>query len=446
MSLDQHPTVVDWRQKTAEGYFKTAPDVLDAQRLKQIAMDAGADDVGLVEAGRPELTADFDDVHQSFPPVKTVMSLVTRLSPENVRCPNRAVSDNEFRLGIEKNTLVARRIVTTLAAEGVRAMSLPAGFPLDLSKWPGKMWPLSFKTLAETAGMGRMGHHRLLIHPRFGSFVALGGVLIDREASAYDRPIDFEPCIKCKLCAAVCPTGAIGQDGRFNFSGCMTHNYRDRMGGFSDFVENIAQAKSALDFRAKVSDPETVSMWQSLSYGICNKSSYCMAVCPAGVEVIGAYVDQKADFQKTIVKPLLDKVETIYVVPGSDADKHVPKRFPHKTVKHVGNGLRPKSAESFLWSLDLVFQREAAKGLSARYHMIFTGDERIESTVVIADKKLEVSPGLVGKADLTVKADSRAWVQFLRGERGLIGALLTGKIKVKGPKGLMKRFAACFPS
>jgi len=59
----------------------------------------------------------------------------------------------------------------------------------------------------------------------------------------------------------------------------MTHNYRDRMGGFQSWVENIVTSDNIKTYRRKVSDKETVSMWQSLSYGICNKSSYCMAVC-----------------------------------------------------------------------------------------------------------------------------------------------------------------------
>ena len=118
----------------------------------------------------------------------------------------------------------------------------------------------------------------MLLHPRFGNFVWLNTILVDREAAAYDPPLDYNPCIDCKLCAAVCPVGAIGNDGYFQFANCMTHNYRDRLGGFSDWVENIVGAKNVAAYRKKVTDPETVSMWQSLSYGICNKSSYCRGV------------------------------------------------------------------------------------------------------------------------------------------------------------------------
>jgi hypothetical protein len=58
------------------------------------------------------------------------------------------------------------------------------------------------------------------------------------------------------------------------------------MGGFTDWVETIADSRNARQYRAQVSDAETASMWQSLSFGANYKSAYCMAVCPAGDDVI----------------------------------------------------------------------------------------------------------------------------------------------------------------
>jgi epoxyqueuosine reductase QueG len=50
------------------------------------------------------------------------------------------------------------------------------------------------KPVAVAAGLGRMGIHRNVIHPRFGSFVLLATVLLDTEIGVYDHPIDFNPC------------------------------------------------------------------------------------------------------------------------------------------------------------------------------------------------------------------------------------------------------------
>ncbi|NIR15844.1 MAG: 4Fe-4S ferredoxin, partial [Desulfobacterales bacterium] len=189
------------------------------------------------------------------------------LNPENVRSLSRSASDLEFIHCFDAVNTCAHNIIGTLREKGVGAMNTASGFPMDLDLWPGKMWPVSHKSVAEAGGMGLMGRHRIVIHPRFGSFIALGTILMNREVTAYDHPLDFNPCIECGLCTAVCPVGAIGKDGEFNFVNCMTHNYRDRLGGFSDWVELIASSKGALDYRKKVSDPETVCMWQSLCYG-----------------------------------------------------------------------------------------------------------------------------------------------------------------------------------
>jgi putative sterol carrier protein len=49
-------------------------------------------------------------------------------------------------------------------------------------------------------------------------------------------------------------------------------------------------------------------------------------------------------------------------------------------------------------------------------------------------------------ADLTVQADSEKWLSFLRGEAGIVPALLRRQIRVRGPIRLLKAFGRCFPN
>jgi ferredoxin len=446
MKLDEHPTVRRYREKAGSRSVPIAQDKLGATWLKGMALEAGADDVALTEIARPEIEDQKADILSIFPRTRSLMSIVCHLNPENIRCVSRDVSDLEFLQTFEKVNSAASRIVKSLNEKGVRALNPSGGFPMDMAKWPGKMWPISHKPIAVASGLGAMGLHRLVIHPRFGSFIVLSTILLEGEATAYDRPLDFNPCIECNLCVAVCPVGAIGPDGHFNFTTCMTHNYRDRLGGFLDWVEKVASSKNVRSYRKKVNDPESVSMWQSLSYGICNKSSYCMAVCPAGEEVIGAYLDHRAEYLAEVVKPFQSKEETIYVVPGSDAETHVAQHFPHKTIRRIGSGLRPNSVRGFLQSLPIVFQRGQSDGIDTTYHFTFTGEEECKGTVVIRNKSIEVLEGHVGTADMRLTADSRTWVAFLAKEKNLLGALLRRKIRIKGSPRLMKEFARCFPS
>lgn len=446
MKLEEHPTVKHYREKLISNPSSNSQTVLDAKWLKNVALEAGADDVALVEIERPAIKEYRKDFLEIFPRVKSLMSIVCRLNPENIRCVSREVSDLEFLQTFEKTNSAARQIIKVLHKNGVAALNPSSGFPMNLAKWPGKMWPISHKPVAVAGGLGKLGHHRLLVHPRFGSFVVLNTLLLSREADAYDQSLDFNPCIECRLCVSVCPVGAIEPDGHFNFTACMTHNYRDRLGGFIDWVEKMVESKDVSNYRKKVSDSETVSMWQSLSYGICNKSSYCMAVCPAGEEVIGPFLENRAEYLAEVVKPFQDKKETIYVVPGSDAEAYAAKHFPHKQSKMIGNGLRPSSVRSFLESLPIVFQRGKSEGINSTYHFTFTGEEELKGTVVIKNKTIEISSGHAGIADLHLTADSRTWLQFLAKEKNLFVALVQRKIRIKGSPRLMKAFARCFPS
>jgi len=421
-------------------------EALDAAWLRDLCIQAGADDVGFVQIDRPELDTDRDDVREAAPWTKTLISFVIRMNRENIRSPMRSLANVEFHASDDQVTETSRKIVRALEQQGVRAMHTAFGFPMETDRWPGKMWVVSHKLVAQAAGLGKIGIHRNVIHPKFGSFIFLGTVLIDRSVADYGEQIDFDPCLSCKLCVAACPTGAIKPDGEFDFSACYTHNYREFMGGFGDWVEQVADSKNALDYRKKVSDSETVSMWQSLSFESNYKAAYCLAVCPAGEDVIGPFLQDKRAFKNEIMKPLTAKKETIYVVAESDAESYVAKRFPHKKVKRVGNGLRPPTIEFFLKSLPHVFQRQKSAGLNATYHFSFIGVERIEATVVIRDKKLAVQDGHVGQADMHVTADARTWLGFVRKEKSLVWALLRRKIRIKGSPKLLVAFGKCFPS
>lgn len=443
-AFEQHPTVLTVRKTPPPA---PSPTTLQAETLRRWCLAAGADDVGLVQVARPELADQRDNILAVFPRAKTLISFVRRMSRENIRTPARSVSNLEFHHTNEHVDEIARAMVAKLEEQNIRAINGGAmGFPMEMDRWPGKTWVVSHKPVAVAAGLGRMGIHRNVIHPRFGNFILLGTVVTEAEVDRYSMPLDYNPCLECKLCVAACPTGAIGADGHFDFSACYTHNYREFMGGFTDWVESITSSPDAISYRHKVSDAETVSMWQSLAFGPNYKAAYCLSVCPAGEEVISPFLEARAKFLNEVVRPLQDKKETIYVVPESDAEQHVTRRFPHKIVKRVSNGLRPASIAGFLRGLPLAFQRGQSAGLDARYHFTFTGKEPARATIIIRNKELRVLEGHQGCANLRVTADSATWLRFLAKEVSIFRALLTLKVRLRGSPKLLVAFGRCFPS
>src|SRR3954465_2860118 len=347
MKLEEHPTVRRIRLKTVSS-VPAGNESLDADWLKQLVLGAGADDVGFVEIGRPALDDQREDILKAFPPAKTLISFVVRMNREAIRTPARSVANNEFHHSGDEVNEIARGVVRVLEDRGIRAMNPAMGFPMEMDQFPGKVWVVSHKPVAVAAGLGMMGIHRNVIHEKFGNFILLGTILLDAEVSETSQPIDYNPCLECKLCVAACPFGAISPEGTFNFSACYTHNYREFMGGFTDWVEQVADSKSSRDYRSRVSDAESASMWQSLSYGANYKAAYCLAVCPAGEDVIEPFLADRKTHVAEVVRPLQEKQETIYVTKNSDAENHVAKRFPHKKIKRVGSSVRPRSIPQLL--------------------------------------------------------------------------------------------------
>lgn len=443
--FDNHPTVKWWHEQSTSNRSQSKVP-LNSDSLRTLCLEMGADDVGFVEIDRPAIADQYADILAAFPPTKTLISFVCRMNRENIRTPVRSAANLEFHANYDHANEVARSIVKTLEQTGVRAMVPGASFPMEMDRFPGKVWVVSHKPVAVAAGLGHMGIHRLVIHPKFGNFISLGTILIDAQVTTYTHPIDYNPCLECKLCVTACPVGAIGADGHFNFSACYTHNYREFMSGFTDWAETIAESKSARDYRQKVSASESASMWQSLSFKANYKAAYCMAACPAGEDVIAPFLSNRKAFVQDVVKPLQNKPETIYVVPGSDAETHVARRFPHKTVKRVSSGIRPKSIQGFLFGLPLLFQRDRSEGLNAVYHFTFIGSESHRATVTIQDKMVQVQEGHVGKANLSVTADSETWLRFLAKEQNLMWALLRRQIRFSGSPKLLQAFGKCFPA
>lgn len=310
-----------------------------AEAIKKICLEAGADDAGLVDLDRESLEKEREGALYVYPLARSVISIIVTNNRENLQSPARYVANEEYHHTGDKISELSREILRRLNRIGIRGVVVNKAWPMNLDRYPGKIWDVSHKIMAVEAGLGHMGLNRLVLHPKFGSAIQLDSILINGVMDQYDRPLTENPCIQCNLCAVVCPTGAITKGQPFDFLACITHTYRDNMTGFQNWVEAMVTSRDMAEYGTHFNNRETAFMWQSLMFRMSYRCSYCMAVCPAGEEIKSDYLKNKKDHVERILKPLRDRPEPVYVVAGSKAEARV-KRNPNKEVRIVPGMVR----------------------------------------------------------------------------------------------------------
>ena len=366
--LDEHPTVVRHRQSPA----KVPPKRWTPKGSGACAWTRGPTTWGLSRSGGPSSTTSGKTSCVVYPWTKGLVSIVCKMNREPIRSTARSVANLEFHDTGERTNEVASSIVGALEAEGHRAVNPSMGFPMEMDRSPGKIWVVAHKPVAVAAGLGQMGIHRNVIHPKFGNFILLATILVDAEVSDEGSLLDYNPCLECKLCVAACPVGAIGADGHFDFSACYTHNYREFLGGFGDWVENVVDSRDALDYRSRVSDSETASdvakprLRPELQGGILHGG------LPGGRgrdrPIPGR--PQGRSSRLSLIRCRTKRRRSTWS-PARMPRPMRSKRFPHKRIKPVGNGLRPSSIRGFLANMPHVFQRHQSAGIGGNIPLHF---------------------------------------------------------------------------
>ncbi|MBX3509425.1 epoxyqueuosine reductase [Parvibaculum sp.] len=437
----EHPDIARWREGSA--IRQDAPP-FSAAALRALMLDCGADDCGFVDVADPAVADQRAWIAALLPGAKTLVSFVCRMNRDTVRTSVRSVANEEFHQTYDDVNHVARRAVRRLEEMGIGAVNPAAAFPMEAQAYPAGMRVISHKPIAEAAGLGKMGLHRNVIHPRFGSFILLGTIVIDREIESYSSPLDYSPCLDCKLCVAACPVEAIGMDGSFNFSACYTHNYREFMGGFVDWVHEVVEAEDADDYDARVSPGESVSMWQSLSFKPGYKAAYCLSVCPAGSDVLGPYVEDKVEYRKRILDPLLAKPETVYVLKNSDAEESVPQRLKTKDVKVVDYNIPSDNPFSFLFGLTLTFQRRKARGLDALLALTVSDHGPMQAAIRVRKSRIEIGFAAPENPDASLSLDWPLLYRIFRDGLSMAEAVKAGA-SLSGDIEKAEAIRNCFP-
>ncbi|MCK5099773.1 MAG: epoxyqueuosine reductase, partial [Desulfobacteraceae bacterium] len=84
----------------------------------------------------------------------------------------------------------------------------------------GSIIPL--KLAAIRAGLGWQGKHSLLISKKYGTFLALGGIITDADLE-HNTTVETNRCKTCTECQTACPVEALQQSHVLNIKKCMSN-------------------------------------------------------------------------------------------------------------------------------------------------------------------------------------------------------------------------------
>ncbi len=197
------------------------------ERIKQKAYNLGFDLIGIAPAGRASRADAFahwveaghagemaymtrdpqrrQDARRILPEARSV--IVAGLSHYTIDLPDEVKHDPSrgliarYAWGLDYHDVMTPRLRDLLRF--IRAEAAPdvaARVYVDTG-------PVLERDVAEQAGLGFTGKNTCLIHPRTGSWIFLGEIIVDLELD-YDTPITNIGCGRCARCLGACPTDA----------------------------------------------------------------------------------------------------------------------------------------------------------------------------------------------------------------------------------------------
>jgi len=137
---------------------------------------------------------------------------------------------------------------------------------------------LNLIRMGEVAGIGTRGRNGLLLHPRYGSRLMLGGLLTTASLPAFRQPeTDGADCpADCRICVDACPVHAISPDEkRVDIMRCLGHTARMPLMPKLRFLllRTVRPGAAARLMNLTAMDEHTLH--------VCSK---CVSLCPYGEE------------------------------------------------------------------------------------------------------------------------------------------------------------------
>ena len=91
------------------------------------------------------------------------------------------------------------------------------------------------------------------------------------------------------------------------------------------------------------------------------------------------------------------------------------------------------------------FRADKAKGVNVRYQFNLSGPNGGDWYIDVNDGKFKMARGRIDNPNVTFIASDKNWVALSNGKLKGSWAVLTGRLKVRGSRGLAKKLGEIFP-
>ena len=193
-----------------------------SKKVRSLAESIGIDAIGFTEAS--EFTGYVLNQHQRRDPKLTLQNarsiIVAGIYIGGVTMPEwknpwygrtSRLYLSEFFLDVVKPLAPVADFLKTEGHQAIICDGLKEG---------GSIIPL--KLAAIRAGIGWQGKHSLLISKKFGTYLALGGIITDADL-VHNNVEESDRCRGCDKCQSACPMAALDQPYVLNLKKCLSY-------------------------------------------------------------------------------------------------------------------------------------------------------------------------------------------------------------------------------
>ena len=256
---------------------------VESKEVKAVAMEMGADLVGIASAECIEITPTRRGPSHVMPEASSVVVFAKRMLRGSIESPREEVVTNQNLTLFQELDRISYTLGCFLEERGYLAATIPAYSPVEMtSETKGFVGVVSLRHVAKAAGLGTLGKNNLLLTAALGPRVRLGGIVttarIEPDPSAVE---DF--CVDCEACIAACPVDALSQPGKTHTGRCVRQVLPYGLTGLIKFlIEGLDGGKE--EIKESFKDANFWNIYQSLQLGLQYGCHACINVCPIGLE------------------------------------------------------------------------------------------------------------------------------------------------------------------